>query len=483
MPPYQENVTMRDDFADKENTPPASRDALELAYRMFKKLLDLSKDGFIAIDKNNKIIEINNSYCEWLGVTYEEALTRKIEELTPNTKLPRVRDQGRSEHNVLHYLRDGRLKGAIVAVSRSPVRKDGEAIAAIGQICYPKTTAEMAHLLRQAYHESGTGKDGDRDSGMGRYSFDNIIGQDPHFLSIKRRAQKAASMDLTVLLLGETGTGKELFAHAIHNASPRANQPLICVNCSAIPGELLESELFGYQDGAFTGANRRGKIGKIEMANKGTLFLDEIGDMPMHMQAKLLRILQEKELEPLGSTQKRKVDIRVIAATNANLDHMIADKTFRADLFFRLSVVNLVLPPLRDHPDDAPLLAQYYLDNLNRQFGGNKELSGDAKAMLRLHTWPGNARELRNAMELAFGFTEHQQIQPKDFPAHIYESTAVRAALESRGGSSLEEMLALVERKIIRQTLEKHAGNYAKAARELGLHRATLYKKVKQNKP
>ena len=472
---------MRDDFANKENPPPRSKEALELAYRMFKKLLDISKDGFVAIDKNNKIIEINKSYCEWLGVTYEEALTKRIEELTPNTKLPQVRDQGKSENNVLHYLRDGHLKGTIVAVSRSPLRQNGETIAAIGQICYLKTTAEVAQLLKQAYDNSEVSKEEGRHIGMGRYSFDNIIGQHPQFVSIKQRAQKAAPMDLTVLLLGETGTGKELFAHAIHNASPRAQQPFICVNCSAIPNELLESELFGYEDGAFTGASKRGKIGKIEMAHKGTLFLDEIGDMPLHMQAKILRILQEKELEPLGSNQKRTIDVRVIAATNANLEKKILDKTFRSDLFFRLNVVNLVLPPLRDRPDDAPLLAQYYLDNLNRQFGGNKELSEAAKAMLRLYSWPGNARELRNAMELAFGFTEHQQLQPRDFPAQIYEGTALCSMLESHSGSSLEQTLAIVEQKIIRQSLEKHKGNYAKAARELGLHRATLYKKMKKN--
>ena len=469
------------EYVGKDPSPPISRKQLECAYRMFKKLLELSNDGFIAIDKSNKIIEINKSYCDWLGITYEEALTKRIEELTPNTKLPLIRDQGGTEQNVLHYLQHGHRKGSIVAVSRSALQINGENIAAIGQICYPKTTAKVAELIKHAYKELEFYKAEYKQRVQGHYSFNTISGEAPQFTLVKQQAQKAAPMNLSVLLTGETGTGKEVFAHAIHNASPRAHHPFICVNCSAIPSELMESELFGYEDGAFTGASKKGKIGKIEMANKGTLFLDEIGDMPLHMQVKILRLLQEKELERLGSNQKRKIDIRIIAATNANLEQKIREKTFRSDLFFRLSVVNLVLPPLRERIDDIPLLAQCFLDSLNLQFGEEKQLSEKAKAALRAYNWPGNARELRNAMELAFGFADQTILEPKDFPKQISQKNIIDVALSECAEGSLAEVMKRIEQEVLVRALTKHNNNYAKAAKMLGLHRATLYKKMKKS--
>jgi transcriptional regulator with PAS, ATPase and Fis domain len=240
-----------------------------------------------------------------------------------------------------------------------------------------------------------------------KYSFASFVGTSPPAVEVKRQARRAAQSSSPVLLLGETGTGKELLAHAIHGASARAGGPLVGVNIAAVPETLLEAEFFGVAPGAYTGADRKGRLGKIQLADGGTLFLDEIGDMPLNLQAKLLRVLQEKEVEPLGSNRVCPVDLRVIAATSADLPRRVADGSFRADLYYRLNVLPLTLPPLRQRLDDLPSLCEFILARLAEKTGSlPRDIDSAALALLREQRWPGNLRQLRNTLEQAVAMTD-----------------------------------------------------------------------------
>jgi transcriptional regulator with PAS, ATPase and Fis domain len=283
-----------------------------------------------------------------------------------------------------------------------------------------------------------------------------------------------------LLLLGETGTGKELLAHAIHAAGPRADQPFVTVNVAAIPDTLLEAEFFGVAPGAYTGADRKPRPGKFELADKGTLFLDEIGDMPLALQSKLLRVLQEHEFEPLGSNRVIRVDVRILAATSRDLEAMAADGRFRKDLYYRLNVLNIPLPPLRDRPGDLELLCELLLEKTARQSGARaRELSGSAVDLLRRHTWPGNVRELQNVLERAAMNTDEPRLEVADFRGLVKLSArpAVSLALPPVGSSYVETM-AEAERQILDSALRACGGKVVEAARRLGIGRATFYKRM-----
>jgi transcriptional regulator with PAS, ATPase and Fis domain len=280
------------------------------------------------------------------------------------------------------------------------------------------------------------------------------------------------------LILGESGTGKELYANAIHNASHRRDFEMVRLNCASIPHELLESELFGYEYGAFTGAKKEGKLGKIEIADKSTLFLDEIGDLPLTMQAKLLRFLQEKEIEKIGSTTIKKVDVRVIAATNKNLEEMIRNKTFREDLYYRLNIFKIEIPPLRERKTDIPILAKFLLRNkANEMDRYVTEFNDEAMRLLMDYNWPGNVRELENTIERAINLVgKEAAITKHHLPYHIREQKQ-----DSYGYSrseSLKEMVAQLEIKEIKNALELSLGNKIHAAKILKISRTSLYEKM-----
>jgi transcriptional regulator with PAS, ATPase and Fis domain len=290
--------------------------------------------------------------------------------------------------------------------------------------------------------------------------------------------------------MGESGTGKELFAHAIHAASKRRFGPFVRVNCAAIPEHLLESELFGHTDGAFTGAKKGGQIGKFELADGGTIFLDEISDMPMIMQAKLLRVLQEREVTPLGSTATRQIDIRVVAATNVNLDEKVRDGLFRTDLYYRLNVIALPIPPLRERRDDIYFITKHLIDDFNAEFDlAIHGLEEEAWRLLKNYDFPGNIRELRNAIESAFNMATGTTIKAEDLPPHIRQSVGssqtmpVNSAqqesmLSSIGQKPLQEIMEEMERKLIEASLAQVGGNKLNAANVLGISRPGLYKKL-----
>jgi two-component system NtrC family response regulator len=313
-----------------------------------------------------------------------------------------------------------------------------------------------------------------------RYGFENIMGHSKALLRVLDMASRVAQHDSTVLIQGETGTGKELLARAIHHNSRRRNRPFATINCGAIPGELLESELFGFTRGAFTGAHAT-KPGKIEMADGGTLFLDEIGELPLEMQVKLLRLLQNGELEKVGSTTPKTVNIRVLAATNRNLQAMIEDGTFREDLYYRLAVVPLVLPPLRERKDDIPELVQHIFTRLKERHGMSElKMSPGLRPLLTAYRWPGNVRELENVMERLVVLSSHDEVTEHDLPDEIRGVATNKDTFQLElpdSGISLEA----VEKELLLRALQRFDWNQSQAARFLDISRRTLIYRMEKH--
>jgi DNA-binding NtrC family response regulator len=327
-----------------------------------------------------------------------------------------------------------------------------------------------------------------REEYSARYGFPRIVGEHPSMKEASQMTQRVAATDSTVLLLGESGTGKELFARAIHHLSPRADHPFVALNCAAIPEGLVENELFGHERGAYTGAGAR-KIGKLELAHRGTLFLDEIGELPLGIQSKLLRVLEEKKFERVGGTQEIEVSVRILTATNKDLRAAVADKSFREDLFFRISAVPITIPPLRDRGDDVLLLAEHFLERFRREFRKPALKFSDAtRARLLTYSWPGNVRELQNAVERAAILTNGPMID-----ASGLQLPAARPTAEQLPGGMLEEQflwegpldevsqraVAHVERFKIQNALQESKWNKTRAAEKLGVSYKTLLNKIR----
>lgn len=317
-----------------------------------------------------------------------------------------------------------------------------------------------------------------------RYGFHQILGRSPALLAALARAEKVAPTETTVLLTGESGTGKELVARAIHYASARAEGPFLAINCAALPETLLEDELFGHERGAFTGADRQ-KAGRFELAAGGTLFLDEVGELSPGVQAKLLRVLQEREFQRVGGTTTLRADVRIIAATNRNLEQAVDAGQFRKDLFYRLNVFSVHLPPLREREDDVLLLAEHFARTLEPKIGqGGAGFSREARDVFRAHSWPGNIRELENAVERALILSEGGPLTPAQLG--ITPRTSLPAAGAVPGGPSHREALATaesllqVEKRMVLDALAKAKGNKSRAARFLGLTRFQLYTRLKR---
>lgn len=307
------------------------------------------------------------------------------------------------------------------------------------------------------------------------YGFEQIVGRSAAMQEVFQRVRQVAPTRASVLIQGDTGTGKELIARAIHHNSPRRHRPFVAVNCGALAESLLESELFGHEKGAFTNAVRT-KPGRFEMADRGTIFLDEISETSPEFQVKLLRVLQEQEIERVGGTQTIKVDIRIIAATNRDLEQEVAEGRFREDLFWRLNVVRIVVPPLRERPEDIPLLIEFFLNQFNKEHGKQVTLSPRALALLTTYSWPGNVRQLRTTIESLVILSTSREISPRQLPPEIQRETAPAQVVKFRVGTPLRE----AEKELIQATLAANDGNKALAARLLGLGRKTLYRKLEE---
>ena len=446
---------------------------------IFNEILRMSDDGFIVVDKDGIVTDINDQYCDFLGRPREEIVGYSILKTISNSKMVDIVKHRYSEELALHKFMPGESKehdNNFLLVSRSCVCDDqDQAVAGVAQVKFRLQTLDSAKRLMSEYAELEFYREEYHKSGRHEVSFESIIGESEAFLEKKRLGLKAAKTDFAVLLTGETGTGKELFARAIHNASARADKPMVSINCAAIPSELLESELFGYEDGAFTGAKKGGKPGKFQQADGGTLFLDEIGDMPLNMQAKILRALQEREVEPVGGSGPVQVDVRVISATRRNLPELIESGEFREDLYYRLNVINIEMPPLRSRRGDILELANHFLAKLNQEFHRAIVLSPEVKNCFTGYSWPGNVRELDNVIKGAYATCDGLTIDMTDLPAKM---AGQQSASPLRPQKHLAELVDDYEREVILAVMRENRGNCQQTAEALGIHRSALYKKV-----
>jgi len=379
-------------------------------------LLDNAFSGIILCDRNSKILYMNRFYAELLGTDKDEAVGKHIREYFPDSRLPTVVETGRMELGKRCSLR----ADIALLVNRVPLKSKGKTIGVVLQTIF-KDLREVNDLMARLSlleKEVKFYKRGLKSVLSATYHFDSIIGKSSALVGTKKMAGKYARTDSPVLILGATGTGKELFAHAIHNASLRRGGAFVCVNCAAIPKELLESELFGYETGAFTGARRKGKAGKIELAHKGTLFLDEVGDLPYNAQAKLLRVLETRRVERLGGLKALDVDFRLVASTNRNLREMIESNHFREDLFYRMNTLRIEIPSLSERAEDIPALVNHFIRIQERP---GLKVGRAAMEMLKRYSWPGNVRELKNVIERAVSLAEKGDIDLAHLPCEIRE--------------------------------------------------------------
>ena len=454
--------------------------------------LNAQCEGTIAVNRQARIVWINDKYAEKVGINDpSRVLGKEIEQVLPASRLREVVESG--QPSMLDLMAFG---SEHFVVTRIPLRdEDGTLVGALGFVLFDRARAlkPLMAKFNLLQNELLATQNELAKARRARYTIAGFIGASAAASEIKRQARRAAQLDATVLLRGETGTGKELLAQGIHNLSPRANGPFVAVNVAAIPETLVEAELFGTAPGAFTGADRKARIGKFEVANGGTLFLDEIGDLPMPLQAKLLRVLQEQEVEPLGSNQVKSLNVRVIAATHIDLEAKVAAGEFRDDLYYRLNVLALHVPPLRERREDIPTLAEHLLDDIaNRSGQPPMELSREALILLGQQTWKGNVRELRNLLERTQLDAEGPrldaaQLQPllaaPGLPAPTQPTTppAIAASEVAPPLRPLAESLAQAERQAMQQALAACNGNRRRAAIELGISRASLYSKLQQH--
>ncbi len=441
-------------------------------------LINNPYEGVILIDNKGKIKYINSLNERFFKIKLSKIQNKHITNLIPNSKLHLIAKSGKEEIGKLQ-----KINGEPRIVSRIPVSYKNKTYGAIGKIIL-QNTQDIENLvieLKNLQSEVKKYKNQIATLHHAQYHFNDIIGSDPELLEAKNFARKIAPTDSTVILLGESGTGKELFAHAIHLESFRKNNPFVKVNCASIPSELAESELFGYTEGAFTGALRHGKPGKFELANGGTIFLDEIGDLPLSLQAKLLRVLQEKEVERIGKSSPKKVDFRLICATNRNLKRMVEKNQFREDLYYRIYTVPIKVPPLRARKDDIEKLAYHFLNLLN-EYTKVTEIDPHFINILKAYSWPGNIRELKNVIELSIYRADGEVLTTKCLPSFIFENIdSVEDNFEAYSYKSinrLKEEMEKREKDIIIRALKITNGNRTKTAELLGIHRTGLHKKL-----
>jgi len=439
-------------------------------------ILELSSDGIVAVNRDYIITMTNQAFASFFNKKVDEIIGKHVKEVNGNPIFPQAMETGEAEYGYVTS-----LNGQSIIANRVPIRKNGEIVGALGTVVFKNISNlyALTEKIQNLRSQLDYYKDELDRVNRARFTFDQIIGEHPSFVTLKETARRVSRSQSTVLFRGESGTGKEMFAHAMYTESGRNRGPFVKVNCAAVPENLLESELFGYREGAFTGAKKGGQVGKFELANKGVIFLDEIGDMSLQMQAKLLRVLQEKEIERLGDSAPRRVDVRVIAATNRNLEEMILKDEFREDLYYRINVVTLAIPPLRERGSDLDILLKFFIQKFNRQFGLRVEgADPEVVTILQNHRWPGNVRELENVVERAFNILDGNRIKKEHLP--LYLKSIEKRNQMSRG--SLPGMIEEIEREAIREALSSSGGNKLQAASILGISRAGLYKKMNRYK-
>ena len=440
----------------------------------------------ILIDKNGKVLYINEKYAEFFGLPKQEIIGKQVEEIIPNTRLYETLESGIPAFDEVFQYENGQQ----VVYSKVPIKNSYGEIQGL-------VTASSFNALRQI-DELHNKIDELEESNMlltkklyGLDSapavFDAIVGHSPVINNLKKTLSKVCNSTMPILLTGESGTGKEVFATAIHNASYRKDKPFVKVNCAAIPKDLVESELFGYETGTFSGAIKGGKAGKFELANHGTILLDEVEELPLEAQSKLLRVLQEYEVERIGSVTPIPLDIHLICCSNQDLYQMVIDKKFREDLLYRINVMELEIAPLRERKEDIPDLCDSIIREINAKYKLKlKGISSDAISLLSEYDWPGNVRELAHVIERASVLCEKKKLSIEDFDffrdmqarslAHQQKYLNTQRRIENKQNFFDEK--AEHEKHIIIDALEKAAGNKTKAAKSLGISRSLLYAKL-----
>jgi len=433
-------------------------------------ILESIYDAILIIDYKGIVVFVNTGYERVTNVKSAEILGQPLKQIRKNSRLSEVLSTGEP---ILHVRR--REFDKEYFTNLMPIKKDAEIIGAVSMSIELTDVYELLGKLEVSEKKIKLLEEKISQIYGAKYHFEDIIGSSDAMKKSIEFAKKIAQKDNTVLIQGESGTGKELFAHSIHNASLRKDKPFIAVNCATLGKDLLESELFGYVGGAFTGGKREGKKGLFEEANGGTLFLDEIGEMDISVQAKLLRVLQEQTIRPIGSNKEKKIDTRIICATNRSLEKMIREGTFREDLFFRIAVFTVEIPPLRNRDHDALHLARKLLERISHSY----EMDMEFENFLLSYEWPGNVRELKNVIEYASTMADQNFITMNYLPKYLSNVVVNRDYVMQN--QTLSEMLRQKEKEIIKERMNIHGNDLKgkkKVAEELGISLATLYNKL-----
>lgn len=472
------------------------RSLMNSNYLIYNSIINLMTEmnaiHYIALDNDNRIIDLSDGLLNQLSLQYAHVIGSELRTVFPC--LAQTMEEGKLGDSVKmtgctnimspklgsYYARcveirnDGDRIGKVVLMSSVPLGM--KALPTGDHIPATETDAvERVQMQPQAPHRSAF---------SAKYTFNDLCGSCQAFNEAVYWAQRVAKSDSSVLILGESGTGKELFAQAIHNASSRRGHPFVSINCAAMPRELISSELFGYVEGAFTGARKNGAPGKIELANKGTLFLDEIGDMPLDLQVHLLKVLEDKAFTRLGDSKSKTVDIRVIAATNQDLNKLVREGTFRLDLYYRLNVFTLELPPLRGRVSDIPQLTRMFIKQCAQRLDKQvSDISPEALGAFMAYSWPGNLRELRNAVESSVNLAMNEEIMLSDIPTAILRATGIQPENAASNSLLLTELNSAgkrAETEMILELMERYNGNKSMVAEKLGISRPALYRKLKK---
>lgn len=435
---------------------------LQLSASRLSTIIDAVDEGIISLDRQGHVNFCNSIAADYLSASEKNIMGHSFTEYCP--EFASFRGQlPHSKHELM--IRNAFEKQSAYYLDARPILIKGESAGTIVTLERPEQINRLMgnFIGSQPLNLNTT----------------DIISVGESLERVKQRAKRVSSTDSTVLIRGESGTGKELFARAIHNMSPRSAGPFIALNCAAIPDSLLESELFGYESGSFTGAKKGGKPGRFELADTGTIFLDEIGDMPIHLQVKLLRVIQEQVIQRIGSTKDKKIDIRIISATNKNLEKMVAENSFREDLFYRLNVIPLVIPPLRERGDaDIEALISCFVNKYSTRFGRRGvTLTDEVREILLHYSWPGNVRQLENAVEYMLNMEPSSHITVDSLPEYIRKDLRT-----TRNTETLKEQMALREREILTEEIARHGHSLPgkkQIARTLGISIASLYRKLR----
>ena len=439
--------------------------------REFQALFQPMQEGILIIDRAARIVFANQAYLDFLGKPWENIRGRLLREVRPGARLPDVLATGKP---ILHAPRMEK-QDEIYFVNMYPIKEDGAVIGGLSVVTFLKDAYDFQRELRSYEKRNKQVLRRVNKANSARYTFDSIVAVAENSQAALQLARRAAATEASVMLASESGTGKELYAQAIHNASARKNEVFVAINCANFNANTLESELFGYVEGAFTGAKKGGKIGLFEAASGGTLFLDEVSEMDYVLQAKLLRAIQEGRIRPVGGVNEIEVDVRLVCASNADLTAYIEQGKFRRDLYYRLSTFQIRIPPLRERREDIPALTEELLAGLSKKLKRSVTITGDALHCLTVHDWPGNVRELRNVLEFSAYLSDNGTIVQDSLPEHI-----ARPAVE-QPEVPLSQRVRAFEQAEINKLLLKNGTDLEgkkKTAKQLGISLATLYNKL-----